>query len=232
MADIRMGFGARKRKRQNGGRAAKRARSVPFRGRRAVANGEKKFLDTVKADTALTVAGVIFDDSLNHIAQGVTESERLGRKVVIHSLHLKGKVSSVAVTTIGDTGNRYRILIYQDKQANGATAAVTDVLETATIDSFRNLSNIGRFRVLYDKTKNLILPAYVQTAAGTFSSTRNSYQQSVNVRLNIPIEFDNTFVDGRIGTIRSNNIGILGLCDDDTAAPVFGYVVRIRFTDQ
>ena len=45
-----------------------------------------------------------------------------------------------------------RVMLYHDKQANGATAAVLDILESADYQSFNNLVNSGRFRILMDRT--------------------------------------------------------------------------------
>ncbi len=192
---------------------------------------ELKFLDTTKAFTAFTLAGTLFDDSLNHIAQGATESERVGRKVVLRSLQFRGTVQGGQATSTDETDNEYRIIVYCDKQANGAAATVTDILETAALHSFYNLANVGRFRILYDHTKNLPYPDGIQTAAGTFKLIAQDYKWEVNLRMAIPLEFDNTFADGRIGTIRSNNIGIIGLSLTDSAPPLLAYTARIRYSD-
>ncbi len=231
MADVRMRFAGGKRKRSNAGRVVKRARraAAPFRGR--VSNGELKFLDTVRTDLNMALAGVVMDDSLNHIAQGNTESERVGRKVTLKMLRMKGRVINTNVTSLTETEQRYRIIVYCDKQANGATAAVTDILETASINSFRNLANQSRFRIIYDKTKNFILPAVAQTAAGTFSSFSMEHNFMMSARLNIPIEFDNSVTTGAIGSIRSNNVGVLALCSTDNGPVRLGYTARIRYSD-
>lgn len=233
MADARMRYAGGKRKRgRNGNGRGKRARVFALPGRRAGLGSETKFLDTTLASTAMTAAGVIMDDSLNHIAQGNTESQRVGRKVVLKMLRMKGFIVNTAATTVGTMDNRYRIIVYCDKQANGATAAVTDILETASINAFRNLANQSRFKILYDKTKNFIIQTVGQTAAGSFSSLNTLHSWQMSARLNVPIEFDNTFTDGRIATIRSNNIGVLGICDNDGGSiPNFGYTSRIRFSD-
>ncbi len=143
MADARMGFGRRKRKRVSFVGQAKAPRRRIMKAR--LPGGELKFFDTLKAATTVTETGTILDDSLVHIPQGVTESERVGRKCTLRSIHIKGTFLNSNVTSVNDTKNGVRIIMYLDKQANGATAAVSDVLEDITevngYNSFRNLSN-------------------------------------------------------------------------------------------
>lgn len=199
-----------------------------FRGRRARANGELKFFDTTQATEASGTGGVIHSASLNLIPQGVTESTRVGRKCTITSLMIRGDIEMDSTTTVTDAENRARVIIYLDKQANGATAAVLDILETATIDSFRNLSNSGRFKVLFDKN-------WIINAAGVFGGTAAPASTDVRRELkwfkkcNVPVEFSAT--TGAITEIRSNNIGLLSIIKNAAATVNLAYTVRIRFSD-
>ncbi len=203
------------------------------RGRPAKFNGELKFFDTLKGGTTISETGTILDDSLNHIVQGVGEENRVGRKCTIRSVHFHGTINNTASTVLGQTKNSVRIIVYVDKQANGATAAVADILEDVTelngYNSFRNLANSGRFRVLMDLRKALIIPAVAQTAAGTFSSYVNQWSWSFNKTLTLPVEFSGA--DGAIDKIRSNNIGILAIAADSDDAPQVNYTCRVRFSD-
>ncbi len=207
------------------------ARIGGFYGRFAGANAELKFLDTAKGLTVFALAGVVFDESLNIIPQGSTESNRVGRKVVVKHIHFRGLVQSGVATTASTTDQVYRIIVYCDKQTNGAVAAVTDILESATVLSHYNLANSGRFRILYDQMRGLPINAMAQTAAGTFTSVATDFKWEIKLRVSIPLEFDNTFADGRLTTIRSNNIGIIGLSFSDTGPPLIQYVCRIRYSD-
>lgn len=195
------------------------------------ASKETKFLDTSIGDTATTVTGVILNSgTINVIPQGVTESSRVGRKCTLTSIHIKGKVRLGVTATSSEACNLYRIIVYQDKQANGATAAVSDILETTDILSFRNLENTGRFVIHYDETKA------INANAGAGNGTTNTFSETMhffrfNKKCNIPLEFDNSASTGAIGTIRSNNLGMLILCQDAAVAPVCQFEVRVRFSD-
>ncbi len=218
-------------------RVAKRRRAVVvpgvtrkagFYGRYAGRSAELKFFDTVKAATSMSATGTISDPSLNLITQATTESARIGRKCTVKSLHMRGELISPTSTTEAAGGQKARVIIYLDKQANGATAAASDILEaTVSVNQFRNLSNSGRFNILYDRTFNMSFRA--GGGNGTASDLFEWMQPwSFNKALNVPLEIDNT--DGAITGIRSNNIGVMTV--SSTGTTTFGYTARVRFSDQ
>lgn len=188
---------------------------------------EWKFFDGSKAATNLSATGAILDDSINEVAQGTAENERIGRKMTIKSIHFKGAIKIPGQTAIADASQRIRIIVYLDKQANGATAGVTDILESQAVDSFRNLENSKRFGFLYDKTVSL----NQLCGGGNGSSDRlgeviRNFQ--INKRCNIPIQFNST--TGAITEMCCNNVGIMAICDSITStAPQINYNWRIRF---
>lgn len=229
MADIRMRYAGGKRKRARNGSARKRVRFVPVRGRRAVSMGELKFFDQGLTDAVVSAAGTIqAAGSFVNIAQGVTESERVGRKCTIRAVQwnyqLALTASAGATLTGGDT---VRVIIYLDKQCNGATAAVADILESDDYQSFYNLTNSGRFKILHDKFHD------INPTAGAGDGAANDQAKIVRQykfykTCNIPLEF--SAATGAIAEIRSNNLGILTL----SALGLTGLdsQLRVRFSDQ
>ncbi len=189
--------------------------------------GELKFFD-VDIDDAV-VAATAITDSVNKIAQGITEVTRIGRKCTIKSIHWRYQITlpeqdAVADPALGDT---LRVILYVDKQCNGATIAATDLLETANFQSFRNLANSGRFNILCDKTHSINYTAMASDGAGLVSQSAVNLNYVFNKRLDVPIEFN--AAAGAITEIRSNNIGVLlttgnGLCG-------FFSAMRLRFSD-
>ncbi len=212
------------------GQAFRKRRALVVAPRRAarVPSGELKFFDVTHAAATIAAAGAIAEDSLCEIAQGIDENERVGRKCTLKAVHLKGSINLNSTTDLTDSGTRCRVLIYQDKQANGATAAVLDVLQTASVDSFRNLANVGRFTILYDKRFTLF--SFSAAGDGTTNATN---ERSILIQLykkcNIPLEF--SAAAGAVTSLRSNNIGVLVVASK--AAPIvsLGFVSRLRFTD-
>lgn len=186
--------------------------------------GELKFFDSTDSITVPTSGDV--NTSLNLIPQGVTESTRIGRKCTLKSIMLRGMVRLPNTSDPTKTADQVRVIVYQDKQANGATAAVTDILESAHINSFRNLANSGRFRVLMEREVT------VNCQAGAYDGTNDQFGQvekdfKAMIKCNVPLEFDST--TGAITEIRSNNVGVLAVSQNGAA--LLSYYARVRYAD-
>ena len=190
--------------------------------------GELKFFDRDLDVAPILTAGSI-TDSINKIAQGVTEVTRVGRKCTItgvnwHFLIWLPEQNAVATPLAGDS---VRIILYVDKQTNGATAAVTDLLESADWRSFRNLANVSRFNVLMDKTTSVNYMTLASDGADVVSSAQVNEHGEFYKKCSVPIEFDAGA--GAITEIRSNNIGVLIISSNGTAN--FSSKLRVRFSD-
>lgn len=203
---------------------------VQPRGRLAGRGNELKFFDTVLTWNFDATAEVpTTGGQLNLIPQGVTESNRVGRKCVLKSIRIEGTVSST--TGVPDV---MCIMVVLDKQANGAAAAAADVVTSASLASaglvaaLPNLDNSDRFVIL----KKMLIPVGPQY--GVVGAVGSAEVKAVDWyhKCNIPIEFDSTAATGAITTIRSNNVFLLagssGVTDD---AYSFTGNARVRFSD-
>ncbi len=190
--------------------------------------GELKFHDVDLDDAAIATGGTV-TPSICLIPQGVTEITRVGRKCTIRNINWRYNVSIQEQDAGADprNGDTVRVILYLDKQANGATAAVTDILESADFQSFNNLSNSGRFRTLYDKTHTLNYLTLASDNAGVVSSAEVTRDVMVFKKCGFPIEYSST--TGAITEIRSNNIGVLLI--SRTGASGFASKFRLRFSD-
>ena len=202
-----------------------------FRRRRPYPRGrtfphlELKFHD-VDLDDAIVAAAGGLTDSINKIPQGVTEITRVGRKCTIRQIGWKFDVELPETTLSSSTADIVRVIMYLDKQANGASASITDIIESADYQSFNNLSNKNRFRTLMDRTYDL------KAAAGGGDGTTEDYgvdlvHDSFYKKVNIPIEYNSTA--GAITEITSNNIGVLLITKNGKAG--FKSKIRLRFSD-
>ncbi len=207
-----------------------RGRAQTFRGRRANAKGgELKFHDLDINDASVAQNGTIAEDSVLTIAQGTTESQRIGRKVIVKAIHWRWNFLLSVASSSGNVDETVRLILYLDKQTNGATAAVTDILETDDYQSFNNLANKSRFRTLMDRTYEI--NAQVGAGDGTTNTFGNvQVNDSVFLNTNLSIEYDNSATTGAITTMRSNNIGVL-ILSKDGALVVMDGKMRIRFSD-
>lgn len=201
-------------------------RTAGYYGRFQPSGSEKKFFDTTDTVTVSTSSEIV--PSLNLVPQDDTESGRIGRKITIKNIHLNGIFEHKATTDAG-TATQGRIILYQDKQCNGTAAASTDILQSATPLSYRNLSESSRFNILWDKKFTLNTLVHDGSA---FGSVIRQFKKSI--KCNIPIEFDASATTGAITTIRSNNIGILFVDTHTTggaASDSYLFQARIRYTD-
>ncbi len=226
--------GARKFRKnpQNGGLR----RQTAFAGARQLAaaavaaNGELKFHD-VDLDDAVVANGGTVTATVNIIPQGVEEAQRVGRKCVIRNIMWRYNLNLPVQADVADLsgGDIVRVIMYLDRQANKATAAVTDLLEVADFQSFNNLGNKGRFLVLHDNVINLNRAVSMTDGTNTASSPQVvSGGHTFFKKCNIPIEF--TGATGAIGEITSNNIGVILISSSGIAG--FGSKIRLRYTDQ
>ncbi len=191
--------------------------------------GELKFHDTTLVDAVVAAAGGILN-SVNLIPQGVTEVQRIGRKCTLKSFWWRYELSlpEQDAQTTPESGDSVRMIVYQDKQTNGATAVLADILEaTVSIQSFRNLANQGRFIILCDKIHSINYAGLASDGAGVVSQAAVSREYTLYKKLNVPIEFDST--TGAITEIRSNNIGILLISTNGVVG--FNSKIRLRFSD-
>ncbi len=203
------------------------------RGRRAVPDGmELKFHDIDWDEAAADFsAGVISNtSSLVLIGQGVTESTRIGRKAVIRSIGWRGKL----LLEFGAGGGLVqaetcRLMLVQDTQCNGAAplvSTVAGVLESANYQSFNNLSNKGRFRVLYDQF--FTLNAQAAAGDGAVNDTA-SHELTFDFfkKCNIPMEYSGTASPSVIGEVRTNNI--FGILIGATVNQTYSMDSKLRF---
>lgn len=183
---------------------------------------ELKVIDTSVASMAQDLTGSVL--LLNGVATGTDFTDRIGRKICMKSILVRG------VSTPQDgitTARMVRMMIVYDSQPNSAAPAVTDVLLTAAAWSPNNLNNRDRFRVLVDK---LQWHGGGDTTAGTSFSDHNSSIVNKYKKINLETVFDGT--GATISDIQSGSLYMITV--GTTAAGtggVFNGRVRVRFTD-
>lgn len=201
-----------------------------YRGRRAGPRSEFKFHDLDVNDAAIATNGNIAEDSCNTIVQGITESTRIGRKVTIVSIGWRYNINFPGGSNSSIGSDTIRVILYLDKQANGATASVTGILESNDYQSFNNLTNTGRFIILMDRTHDIATQGMGLAAGPISQGTEVEQNYTFFKKVNIPIEYDAE--TGGITEVRSNNIGVLLLSRDGSATSViFESKMRLRFFD-
>lgn len=199
-----------------------------FYGRYAGRDSELKFHDVDLDDAVITLGGQI-TETINIIPQGVTESQRIGRKCTIKQILWHYQLNLPEADAVANPPNpdAVRVIMYLDKQANGAAAAVTDIIESADWQSFRNLANSSRFTILLDRMVQMNYDTMASDGAGLVSTSKVNWDLTFYKNCNIPLEFNST--TGAMSEIRSNNLGVLLLGQNGVAG--FGSKIRLRYSD-
>lgn len=196
------------------GRYEKKAKYVPQKSlsnpyRKPGLAIEKKNFDVL--DVAGTLTSSLFSTfvSLFEPAVGTTPLTRIGRKVTMKSLYIRGNWAPPSGTT------DLRVIVYYDKQNNAATPAITDGLTgvTPNFNSHNNLSNSERFIIIVDEIFNQVETA---TAFSHFQIYR---------KLNLDSVFNDASLLPNTGGLF---IAFSGNCGVNSTV---NYSSRVRFTD-
>lgn len=183
-----------------------------------VPSPEKKAADFSGTPAVDTTGSIV---TLNGIARGDSISERIGRKVQMRSVHIRGHMQSTTTTGTAQMG---RVLLVYDRQTNGAVPGITDVLDAIGSTSHRNLSTTMRFRVLMDR----LYPLPDQTGDG------EHLQLPVNeyMKINLPVHFNNGDA-GTVADITTGGLYLITLGDNaaGVTAGTFAVKTRVRYTD-
>ncbi len=224
---------SRARAQRAGGRRRRQARQFRvgydrtggFYGR-YTSGGERKFFDTDVSLNPVTAALVV--NNLTIVPEGNRENNRIGRKITVTNIHIRGAVSLLAPTVATNSSSIVIGMLVQDTQTNGAAFTATDLLETDAFTSFANLANSQRFKILKKKVWNLSSGGGAPSGAAFVMSEDNRYV-SCNLKCNIPIEYDNSATTGVVTSVRSNNL--YWVTQSDNAAGITQLNARIRYTD-
>lgn len=207
-----------------------------------MATGEMKYFDSTIAQTAIqtnaTWASAEMDPSTGIFAPtvGSTINQRIGRKVHVKSLRIRGTVGT-APTTTGATYPpcQVRLLLVQDTQTNATQLNSEDVMQApatatalAAVNSRQALTQLGRFRVLKDKTIVLQDPNFVSSAQPGAPLLRTF---KFNVKLKNQIVTFNSTNGGSIGDVVDNSWHILVLASDIGMVPFIQYEARVTFKE-
>ncbi len=225
-------YGRFNKKRRFGGRAHIEKKFVDFSLSGISNDTDQQFMTIDASPGPATETNTICD-----IVQGTTESQRIGRKCTITNINLRLKFRWTQKTfsnllVAQETTETFRFIIYLDRQCNGAAVTTGDILDTDEYNAYRNLSNVKRFKLLYDKVWTWNTTA-IAAGNGTSNDSElvvKEYAKHINIKTFIPIEFDGT-TTGVLTSIKSNNIGIIYWAMHGSRMAISDSKLRIRFID-
>lgn len=172
-------------------------------------NVEKKYND-VTVSSNPSSSGAL--STLAGVGQGDTASDREGISVKWTSIHMQCSL----IMHNSATHTIVRMMILIDKQPNGSLASITDVLESADINSFNNKNNAYRFKTLMNR-KYTLNSEYPEKSA------------KFNRKLSLHTRY--TGSASSVSAINSNNIIFLIVSDEATNTPSVNLEFRLRFVD-
>lgn len=185
---------------------------------------EKKAVDVDPANYVADTTGSV--TLLNGIATGTDFTDRIGRKVALKSLFIRGRICNID-NNIGPTVAR--LIVVYDMQTNGAAPSVTDILKSATSQAQLNLNNRDRFKVIVDKQWGL--GQIVDTATQTYAAGQDTYPIRIFRKLpNLDQQFQGT--TAAVGSIATGALWMVTIGDQPAnGGGQFGVSTRVRFTD-
>lgn len=195
---------------------------------------EKKVNDVLTATYPVSTTGSF--TLLANPSLGTDMNNRVGRKIVLKSFYIRGKIGtqqSVSLAATTSISQLMRMIIFADLQPNGAAPAVTDLLVEAKPASHLNLNNRDRFVVYCDK--QWINDPYVSVTTATqsqFGASRQAFTIKKYKKINLEVIFNAT--NG--GTIADINSGALFMffIGEQAAGSTDGDAVvatRVRYAD-
>lgn len=199
-----------------------------------------KFVDYEYGPTAIATALIDGEAdptsslSLNAIAQGDGNSNRDGRRVIMHSVHIRGRIHFANVNVTSPGSPMCRLMLVLDTQTNGAQLSADNVLANpaTTLETlaFRNLQYSQRFRVLWDRMYKLEPKGLAFINAANQYTTLASAKFTINKKLALVTNYSGTAAT--INNITDNSLHIICYADDLlSSAGSLAYYSRVRFTD-
>lgn len=204
---------------------------------------EKKYFDSTRAVSTLATgwADSEFDPTtLNCLfapQQGTAINQRVGRKVQVQKIKIRGLLSYSAVATASAIQQfpACRVIVYQDQQTNGVQSQGEQVIATTgstneqVICNYQNLDNFGRFRVLKDKT--FVLRDAVANTTTTDQVSQDfapvPFKFSLNFKKPITVHF-NAANGGSVADITDNFFHVIAMSTDTCTIT---YQARVVFVD-
>jgi len=193
---------------------------------------ELKFVDYTLTSTLCSTTANIY--TLNFLAQGSDVYNRIGRKINVKSVLIKGRFIPSGNAIINDL---VRLIVVYDRQGYdaGAGIAIADLIKnvdsagltSSTVYDMRNLDNDLRFKTLMDKSFS-----FPQTAATFNSGVHTDATQKTCVHQYMKCNAEVSFKSGtNIPDTGAIYLMVLGQQVAALAPSTFQWTSRVRFTD-
>lgn len=190
-----------------------------------VISPELKVVETGTAQYACDTTGSV--TCLNLLATGTDFNTRIGRKVALKSVQVRGTVYPVDSAT--QSGSARVMIVYDDNPNGGSIAAISDILQASEGDAFMNLNNRDRFKVIADF--HLPIGRVDSTATQSYAVAPGIHAINCFKKLNHPVIFNNT-TTATIGAIQQGALLLVTLGSQGAGLGAQAQLTcRVRFSD-
>jgi len=181
---------------------------------------ETGYLDTDTAGGALDTAGFIV--LLNPVPSGAAQVQRVGKKILLKGLQIRGLVYNGTTAYANDIA----LVVVYDKRPTGSMPTITAVLKTISSQSMNLDDNASRFRIVRRMDACLIGNSTNPTAQSAIS-----IDEYVDLKKAITVY--KSVGTGAIGDIGEGALYLLGVgsAAAGTAAAVATLSARVRYYD-
>lgn len=198
---------------------------------------ELKAFDVTSTTTNVDVVAAPpnFETNLNCPVNGAELYQRVGRKIYMKSLHLKGWLQ-IAGTALQDF---VRIVVYYDSQPNGAPPTFAQLFQdsnvgaASTFQSEINLVNRERFQII--RNIEVLTPSSTYTAGVLTNTAYPETNGRLRVNEFIPLKGLETIFNatngGTVADISSGALGFVVFSAENSNAVTFQWNSRLRYYD-
>lgn len=191
--------------------------------KRRMGSNERKTIDVDRAAYVADTTGTV--TLISGVANGADFTERIGRKILMKSIYVKGFIFNIDNTT---SPSLCRLILVYDNQTNGAAPAITDILKQSFSESQLNLNNRDRFKIISDKTWVLggVSDVIQQSIAGSPTVGKVKIYKKCNYEevFNGITNAVGSIATGAVWMVTIGNVGA-------NAGGNFTLTTRIRFID-
>lgn len=184
-------------------------------------------------------------DPINVISPGTSVFQRLGRRVFMRSIQIRGKFFVSAVGSALTNYTTARLFLIYDRQSNGAAMNMNDFLQTylntgasAVYDGrvFTNPESFNRYTVLMDKQFLLpIVQIGVVTPSACLDPTVSLQVSKFRKLFNLCTDYNADTSPSTFADVNSGTLYLAGISDNASGGVActwsFAYTTRLRFGD-
>lgn len=201
---------------------------------------DKDYLTTSLEPNGLPVPGLSDNNLLNGFREGTGDFERLGKRIELRSVSIKGRIDRSKFRTASAGGASWRLALVYDRSPNGQLVNYTDIFRGYQFDGTPTPANCAKLAGV-DPDKNsrfIVLREQIGTIPANASATTvHEYQDSWDGTIDWYVKLkklQTQFTSATGGTVASIGTGALYLIlmsDATTSLGGFHGVARVRAFD-